>query len=95
MVRDENLSRVVEGLLQHGFLIRRDGTGPAWRPRVTPVPKITRMIARIEDWNERCRKARGRTEPEHMLGEARKLFDEISNLLTELRRQLLDRGRQR
>ena len=30
MVRDENLSNVVEGLLQRGFLARRDGAGPAY-----------------------------------------------------------------
>jgi uncharacterized protein YbcI len=29
-----------------------------------------------------------------LLGEAHKLFDEISNLLTEMRRELLGRGRQ-
>jgi hypothetical protein len=30
MVRDEDLSNVVEELLQRGFLVRRDGTGPAY-----------------------------------------------------------------
>jgi hypothetical protein len=30
-----------------------------------------------------------------VLGEADKLFDELSNMLTEMRRQLLGRGRQR
>jgi hypothetical protein len=30
MVRDEDLSNVVEGLLQRGFLAHRGGTGPAY-----------------------------------------------------------------
>jgi hypothetical protein len=30
MVRDEDLSHVVEGLLQRGFLARRDSAGPAY-----------------------------------------------------------------
>jgi hypothetical protein len=30
MVRDEDLSRVVEGLLQRGFLARRGGDGPTY-----------------------------------------------------------------
>ena len=53
------------------------------------VPEITRMIARIEDW------ARGRAETDRVLGEAHKLFDELSDLLTELRQELLSSGRQR
>jgi hypothetical protein len=52
------------------------------------------MIARIEDWKERRGKARGRAETDRVLGEAHKLFDELSNMLTEMRRQLLDSGRQ-
>jgi hypothetical protein len=50
------------------------------------------MIARIEGWRE---KARGRADADRVLGEAHKLFDELSNMLTELLRQLLGRGRQR
>jgi hypothetical protein len=53
------------------------------------------MIARIEDWKEACGKARGRAETDRVLGEAHKLFDEVSDLLTELRRELLGSGRQR
>jgi hypothetical protein len=56
---------------------------------VTSVPEITRMIARIEGWQEGHGKARGRAETDHVLGEAHKLFDEISNMLTEMRRELL------
>ena len=62
---------------------------------VTTVPQITRMIARIEDWKEEHGKARGRAETDRVLGEAHKLFDEISNMLTEMRRELLGRERQR
>ena len=53
------------------------------------VPDITRMIARIEDWKEARGKARGRADTDRVLGEAQKLFDELSNVLTELRRELL------
>jgi hypothetical protein len=52
------------------------------------------LIARIEDWKDGLRKARGRAETDRALGEAHKLFDEISNMLTEMRRELLGRGRQ-
>jgi hypothetical protein len=62
---------------------------------VTSVPEITRMIARIEDWKEGHGKARGRAETDRVLGEAHKLLDEISNMLTEIRRELLGSGRQR
>jgi hypothetical protein len=63
---------------------------------VTSVPEITRMIARIEDWRDGHGKPGGRAEAAHRLGEAHKLFDEISNMLTEMRRELLGSvGRQR
>jgi hypothetical protein len=52
------------------------------------------LIARIEDWKDGHGKARGRAETDRALGEAHKLFDEISNLLTEMRRELLGHGRQ-
>jgi hypothetical protein len=61
---------------------------------LTSIPDITRMIARIEDWKEGRGKARGRAETHRALGEAQKLFDEISNMLTAMRRELLGRGRQ-
>jgi hypothetical protein len=62
---------------------------------VTSVPDITRMIARIEDWKEARGKARGRAETDRVLGEAHKLFAEVSAMLTEMRRQLLGSARQR
>ena len=52
---------------------------------MTSVPEITRMIARIEDWKEARGKGRGRAETDRVLGEAHKLFDELSDTLTELR----------
>jgi hypothetical protein len=64
-------------------------------PIVASVPEITRMIARIEDWKEGRGKARGRAETDRALGEAHKLFEEISNMLTEMRRELLGSGRRR
>jgi hypothetical protein len=51
------------------------------------------MIARIEDWKDGHGKARGRAETDRVLGEAHKLFDEVSNMLTEMRRELLGRRR--
>jgi hypothetical protein len=62
---------------------------------VTSVPEITRMIARIEDWKERHGKARGRAETDRVLGEAHKLLDEISNMLAEVRQDLLSSVRRR
>jgi hypothetical protein len=53
------------------------------------------MIARIEDWKEGRGKARGRVETDRVLDEAHKLFDEISNMLTEVRRELLASVKQR
>ena len=44
------------------------------------------LIARIEDWKERCGKTRGRADTDRVLSEARKLFDELSDMLTETRR---------
>jgi hypothetical protein len=58
---------------------------------VASIPEITRMIARIEDWKERREKARGRADTDRVLGEAHKLFDEASDMPTELRRELLAR----
>ncbi len=74
--------------------MRRD-LAPMENTAVASVPDITRMIARIEDWKEGHGKAKGRAETDHVLGEAHKLFDEISNVLTEMRRELLVSGRQR
>ena len=62
---------------------------------MTSILEMTRMIARIEDWKDELRKARGRMETDRVLVEAHKLFDEVNNLLTDMRGELLGRGRQR
>ena len=62
---------------------------------VASVPELTRMIARIEDWREGHGKARGCAETDRVLSEAHKLSDEISDMLTKMRRELLSSGRQR
>jgi hypothetical protein len=61
---------------------------------VAAVPEITRMIARIEGWKEARGKARGRAETDRVLGEAHRLFDELSDLLPAMWRELLDGSRQ-
>jgi hypothetical protein len=58
--------------------------------RVTSVPDITRLIARIEDWKGQG-PAMGSAEAARRLEEAHKLLDEVSNMLTEMRRMLLGR----
>ena len=64
-----------------------------WRTNpVTSVPEITRMIAHTEDW-KRQGPALGRAEAARRLDEAHKLLNEISNILTELRRTMLGTGR--
>jgi hypothetical protein len=62
---------------------------------VTSVPEITRMIARIEDWRDGHGHPGGRAEAALRLDEAYKLLDEIGNMLTEIRRELLGDGRRR
>ena len=58
---------------------------------MTSVPDITRMIARIQDWQDGHGKAGGRAEAARRLDEAHKLLDEVANLLIEMRRELLGR----
>ena len=62
---------------------------------MTSVPDITRMLARIADWRDGHGKPGGRAEAACRLEEAHKLLDEISNMLTEMRRALLSSGRQK
>jgi hypothetical protein len=61
---------------------------------VTSIPEITRMIARIADWRDGHGKPGGRAEAARRLDEAHKLLGEISEMLTEMRRELLG-GRRR
>ena len=61
---------------------------------MTSVPEITRMLARIHEWQEGHGKAGGRAEAARRLDEAHKLLDEIEHMLADMRRTLLG-GRQR
>jgi hypothetical protein len=58
---------------------------------VTSVPDITRMIARIQDWQDGHGQPGGRAETARRIDEAHKLLDEVVNLLTEMRRGMLTR----
>jgi hypothetical protein len=60
---------------------------------VTTVPEITRLLARIEDWKGQG-PAMGRAEGARRLAEAHKLFDDVANMLTNVRQGLLGSGRQ-
>jgi len=62
---------------------------------VTSIPEITRLIASIEDWKHEHWKAGGRAEAARRLDAARRLLDEASNMLVDMRRELLGRGRQK
>ena len=46
-------------------------------------------VARIHDWQDEHGKPGGRADAARRLDEARKLLDEITNVLTEMRRTLL------
>jgi hypothetical protein len=55
---------------------------------------MTRMLARIADWRDGHGKPGGRAEAVRRLDEAHKLLDEISDMLTEMRGDVLG-GRRR
>jgi hypothetical protein len=62
---------------------------------VTSVPDITRLIARIAEWQEGHGKPGGRADAACRLDGAHKLLDEVSNMLGDVRRELLGSSRQR
>ena len=62
---------------------------------MTSVPDITRLLARIHEWQEGHGKAGGRAEAARRLDEERRLLDEASNMLVDIRKDLLGSGRQR
>jgi hypothetical protein len=62
---------------------------------VPSVPAITRMLARIAAWRDGHGKPGGRAEAARRLDEAHKLLGEISDMLTEMRRELLSSSRRR
>jgi hypothetical protein len=55
------------------------------------VPEITRMIARIQEWQDGHGQAGGRAEATRRLEEVHKLLEEIADMLTHMRRELLQR----
>ena len=60
---------------------------------MTSVPEITRMIARIQEWQDGHGQPGGRADATRRLAEAHKLLDEVANVLGEVRRELLGTGR--
>ena len=62
---------------------------------MTSISEITRLIASIEDWKHEHGKPGGRAEAARRLDEARRLLDEASNMLVDIRKDLLGSGRQR
>jgi hypothetical protein len=57
------------------------------------VPDITRLIARIAEWQEEHGKPGARADAARRIEEAQKLLAEIADMLIEMRRELLGGGR--
>ncbi len=58
---------------------------------MTSVPELTRLLAKIHEWQDGHGKAGGRAEAARRLEEAHKLLDEVADMLTHMRRELLQR----
>lgn len=58
------------------------------------VPDITRLLARIEDWKSQG-PTLGRADAARRIEEAQRLLTEISDMLVEMRRELMGAGRRR
>ena len=56
---------------------------------MTSVPELTRLLAKIHEWQDGHGQPGGRAEAARRLDEAHKLLDEVTNMLTELRRAML------
>jgi hypothetical protein len=65
------------------------------RQPVTSVPDITRLLARIQDWQADYEKPGGRADAARRIEEARQLLDEIERVLVEMRRELMGGTRRR
>ena len=52
---------------------------------VTSVAEITRMLARIHEWQDGHGQAGGRAEATRRLDEAYKLLDKIADMLVDVR----------
>jgi hypothetical protein len=62
---------------------------------VTPVPDITRLLARIAEWQDGHGKPGGRAEAARRLDEAHQLLDDVHHMLTEVRSDMLGAGKRR
>ena len=56
------------------------------------IPELTRLLAAIHTWRDGHGQPGGRAEAARRLDEAYKLLDEVANVLTEMRRELLGGG---
>lgn len=59
------------------------------------VTDITRLLARIQDWQADHGQPGGRADAARRIAEAQELLDEIERVLVDVRRELLGGGRQR
>ena len=55
---------------------------------MTSIPDITRLLARIHEWQEGHGKPGGRADAARRLDEAHKLLDEVTHMLTDVRRTM-------
>ncbi len=55
----------------------------------TSIPELTRLLAAIHTWQDGHGQPGGRAEAARRLDEAHKLFEEVSNTLAEMRREIL------
>lgn len=62
---------------------------------MTSVPELTRILAHIAEWQQDHGKPGSRADAVRRLTEAQELLDEISNLLVEIRRELMSGSRRR
>ncbi len=60
---------------------------------MTSIPDLTRLLARLHEWQEGHGKPGGRADAARRLDEANRLFDEVSNMLSEMRRTMLPGAR--
>ncbi len=53
------------------------------------IPELTRLLAAIHTWRDGHGQPGGRAEAARRLDDAHKLLDEVTNVLTEMRRGIL------
>ena len=56
---------------------------------MTSVPDITRLLSRIAGWQDGHGQPGGRADAARRLDEAHKLLDEVADMLTAMRKDLL------